>query len=108
MVREHEDRHVVRRLLAPPALPLLVGPGTAHRAEHVAPEDPRADVGHAARGELVVDAGRAAVLAQHLLEGARRHEPLVQRLPADAERVVEALIRPGAVAVERDGEAVDA
>ena len=34
--------------------------------------------------------------------------PLVQALAADAERVLEALVGPGAVAVERDREVVDA
>ena len=52
-------------------------------------------------------AGRAAVLAEHLLEGAGRDEPVVQRLAADAERILEALVRPGAVAVERDRECVN-
>jgi hypothetical protein len=47
VVGEHEHGHVVRRLVAPPALPALVGPGAAHRAEHVAPHDPGAHALHA-------------------------------------------------------------
>ena len=45
--------------------------------------------------------------AEHLLEGARREGPLHQRRPADAERVLEALVRAGAEAVEGDGKAGD-
>ena len=37
-----------------------------------------------------------------------REGPFVQRLAADAERIVEALVRAGAVAVERDREGGDA
>src|SRR5262245_49812608 len=37
MMRQHEDRRVVRRLLAPPTLPTLVGPRSADGSEHVAP-----------------------------------------------------------------------
>jgi hypothetical protein len=44
VVRQHEYRAVVHRLVAPPALPLEVRPRPAHRAEHVAAHDPRADV----------------------------------------------------------------
>src|SRR5262245_28039796 len=65
------------------------------------------DVGHAARDEVVVRPGRSARLAHHLLEGPRADHPLVQCQPAGAERVVEALARSSAVAVERNGEAID-
>src|SRR4051812_39838951 len=34
VVREDEDRRVVRRLVAPPALPAVVRPGTPDRTEH--------------------------------------------------------------------------
>src|SRR5215470_10625924 len=44
VVGEDEHRDVVRRLLAPPALPPVVGPGAAARREHVAAENPGPDV----------------------------------------------------------------
>jgi hypothetical protein len=44
----------------------------------------------------------------HALEGPRREEPFEQRRPADAERMLQVLARPGAEAVDRDGEAMDA
>ena len=47
------------------------------------------DVLEAALREIVVDAGRAAFLADHAVEHARRHHPLVQRLAADTERSFE-------------------
>src|SRR5262249_4452309 len=75
MVGQDEDGAVVRRLLAPPAFPAFVGPRTAHRAEHVAAEDPRAEVVEALLGHAVVGAGLAAVLAKYrLLEHAGREE----------------------------------
>src|SRR5579862_2763950 len=43
MMRQHEDRHVVWRLVTPPTLPALVGPRAADGTEHVAAHDPRAD-----------------------------------------------------------------
>jgi uncharacterized membrane protein len=36
MVRQHEDRYVIGRVVAPPPLPAVVGPGAPHRPEHVA------------------------------------------------------------------------
>ncbi len=109
VVREHEHRHVVGRVLAPPAAPLLVGPGTAHRPEHVAAQDPGADVLGAAAGEVIVGTrGALARQPRHALEGPRREEPLVQADPVAAERVLLVLQRSGTVPVERDGEAADA
>ena len=86
---------------------VVVGPGPADRAEHVAAEDPGAEVGEAGGRELLVDAGAAFAAAVHLLEGAGREDPFVQRHAADAERMVDALRRAGAVAVGGDAEAVD-
>jgi hypothetical protein len=43
----------------------------------------------------------------HLPPGASGNHPVVQGLTADAERVVNALIRTRSVAVKRDGEALN-
>ncbi len=47
-------------------------------------------------------------LPEHLPERAGREDPFVQGDTADAQRVVEALVGAGAVAVEGYGKAVDA
>src|SRR5207247_5652584 len=108
MVRQHEDRAVIRRVVAPPALPALVRPRPAHRPEHVATENPCADIGKAARREIIVSAGIPAILSEHRAERAGRDGPFMQRHPANAERVVEALAGAGPIAVERYREAADA
>src|SRR5207245_5324843 len=63
-----EYGRVIRRILAPPAVPRFVGPGAANGAEHVAAEDPRADAVEAAGDVLVVDAGFTAGFAAHLMK----------------------------------------
>src|SRR5512135_3716062 len=105
VVRQHEHRRVVGRLLAPPSLPAFVRPGSAHRAEHVAPEDPGADAREALLRHLIVDAGLAPVLAVHLAPDARGEEPLHQLGSADAEGILLVLVRPGAEAVQGDRKA---
>ena len=62
MVRQHEDRVLEGRVVAPPALPVLVGPGAAKGAEHVAAHDGGA---HALEGpgRVAVVQPRAAPLA---------------------------------------------
>ncbi len=103
VVRQHERVAVIRRLVAPPPSPALVGPLAAHGAEHVAPENPCADVREAALRELVVDTRRAAFLTEHLAKRARaRTSTDAASLTADAERLLQALARAGAVPVERD------
>jgi hypothetical protein len=111
MVGQHEDRHVVRGLVAPPAFPALVGPGAAHRPEHVAPEDPGAHLGEALFGDLVVDAGLAVDLVLgfarvvHLLPDARGKKPVHQLGAANSQRMLQALVRAGGEAVERNAQA---
>src|SRR5262245_27941139 len=109
MVREDEDWHVVRRIRAPPALPLMVRPRPAHRPEHVAAHDPGAQILERAGREVVVDARRPAVSPQDLtLKDARRTKPLVQLFTAAAERMITVLGRAGAEAVCRHAEGVHA
>ncbi len=50
MMRQDKHRHVVGRVVSPPALPGMVRPLAAYRAEHVSPHDPCADVFHRAFG----------------------------------------------------------
>src|SRR5919204_2568117 len=71
VVRENKNGHVIRWVAAPPTLPALVRPRPAHRSEHVAPQDPRADVGVAACREVVVYARGAALLAMDALPTSR-------------------------------------
>ena len=108
VVGEDEDGSVVRRVVAPPALPGVVGPRPAHRSKHVAADDPRADVLEAARREIIVNPRRAAIIANHLLKGTCGKCPFVQRDPADAQWIVEILVGAGTVAIEGHCEAVDA
>src|SRR5882762_4431789 len=55
VMRQHEDGRVIRRLVAPPALPALVRPRAPDRTEHVAPENPGTDSGKALLRDPVVD-----------------------------------------------------
>src|SRR5437667_9534922 len=108
VMREHEDRHVIRRLLAPPALPALVRPRAPDWTEHVAPENPGTDSGKALLGNSVVDSRLSIGMAVHLPPHAPVEEPLQQLGAPDAERILEILDRPGAVAVDGNREALDA
>ena len=107
VVGQNEDGHVVGRGVAPPTFPGVVGPGSADGTEHVAAEDPGADVFKAPLDELVIHAGFAAGLAHHLMLGAGGELPIEDLHSADAERVLEALIGTGAVAVEGNRKAAD-
>ena len=70
--------------------------------------DPGADVRHAARREVFVNPGRAAIAAMHLSERAGVDQPLVQGGPTHTERILEALIRASTVTIDGDGEALNA
>src|SRR6185369_16644158 len=109
VMREDEDRHVIRRVLAPPTSPGIVRPRAANGAEHVAAHDPCAQILEPASSELVVAPGGAGLRrALHLLERPRRDEPVVQRFAAAPKRLLATLVRTGAITVERDAEPVHA
>src|ERR1700722_20333444 len=107
VMRQHEGRRVVGRIVAPPALPALVRPGTADRPEHVAAEDEGAEPLHRAMGVGFVDPIGTAGLPEHCPEGPGAEEPLMQLEAALAERVRQALLRAGAEPIEREREARD-
>src|SRR5216117_2912825 len=65
VMRQHEDGRVIRRLLAPPALPALVRPQAPHWTEHVPPEDPGTDSGKALLRNSVIDPRLSTVMALH-------------------------------------------
>src|SRR5881398_3346810 len=95
VMRQHEDGRVIRRLVAPPALPALVGPRAPDRSEHVAAEDPGADSLEALLREGVIDSRFSIVLAVHLAPDAGVEEPIHQFDAPDAERILQVLVRPG-------------
>src|SRR3954453_1021916 len=80
VMSEYHDGRVERRVVAPPALPLLVCPGAALVAELVAAHDLRADTRTPLCGEGVVDARASAWLPLHGAEGPRRKTPLNHRM----------------------------
>ena len=75
-----EDEHgrVVGRLVSPPSSPAVVRPLTTARADHVPAHDPRADVRHSSRGEVVINPGRSTPTPMGLPERGRVEQPFVQ------------------------------
>src|SRR5215471_13607604 len=108
VMRQHEDRSVIGRLVAPPALPAFIRPRSAYRAKHIAPENPGTDSGEALFRNAVVDTGFSIAVAVHLPPNAGVEEPFHQLGASDAKGVLKVLIRAGAITVDGNGEALDA
>src|SRR5690348_12535682 len=111
VMRQDEDRCVIRRLVTPPALPAIIRPGPPNRTEHITPKDVGANPGKTFLGNsviysrLAIIASRLSiVVAMHLSPYACAKEPLHQLSAAHAERILHILIRPSAVTVNRDRE----
>src|SRR5271156_2082554 len=102
MVRQHEGRRVIRRVVAPPAFPALVRPRTADRPKHIAAEDERAEPVHRTMCVGLIDSVGTAVLTDHCSEHARTEQPRVQFMSTLAERIFNALLRARSEAVERN------
>src|SRR5439155_12659424 len=105
---QHEDGCVIRRLVAPPALPAVVRPRASDRTEHVAPKNPGTDSGKPLLRNSVIDSWLSIVIAVHPPPYACVEEPLHQLRAPDAERILEIVVRPGTVAVDGNREALDA
>src|ERR1700693_2860156 len=92
VMRQHEDRRVIRWLVAPPALPAVVRPRAPDRTEHVAPENPGTDSGKALLRNAVVDSRLPILVAVHLSPHACVEEPLHQLRAPDTERMLQILV----------------
>jgi hypothetical protein len=109
MVGQYEDRHVVDRVLTPPASPTLVWPGATDWPEHVASQYPGAHIVKAALGEVVVDTNVAALAAEELgLKCASWERPRMEGAATYSKRVLEALVWTCTEAFDGEGEALNA
>jgi len=106
-MRQYEDGRVIRRLIAPPALPVLVRPGAPYRTEHVTSDDPGTDSSKALLCNTVIDTGLSIIMAVHPPPYACVEEPIHQLKAPDADRVLEVLVRPGTIAVNGNCETLD-
>src|SRR5215475_14418724 len=101
MMGQHENRNVIWRIRSPPAFPAFIRPRATDWAEHVPAKNPSPQICGAPCSKVVIDACGSLILAiQHPLECSRRIEPAMQCRPADAQRIVNVLVRPRTVAIE--------
>ena len=108
MVRQHEDRSVVRRLVAPPAFPAVIRPRPADGTEHVPPENPGTDAARTCAGEIIVDARLTAFQTVHVSPGSRLEKPLHEGETANTDRVLLILVRTRTEPVDGNSNAADA
>src|ERR1044072_5107203 len=109
VMSQHIDGRVIRRFISPPTLPFIrpLRPRTAHRPEHVPPENVRADILETQCGNVLVNAGFTVSFAVHPLPGPRRKDPLEHFQPADSDWIIKILSGAGAKAVNCDRETVN-
>jgi hypothetical protein len=106
MIREHENRLVIHRIVTPPTSPTFIQPGAANWPEHIPAHNPSAYIVETPGGKVVIDPGLSALGAEELrLERASGERPSMKGSSADAKRVLQALIRACAEAINRNGEA---
>lgn len=85
---QYESRCVIRRIVTPPAFPLIVGPFAANRPEHVTAQDEGTKTFHGALAEPVIKARFSVVFSEHLTKRARREKPLKKLLASQAKRAI--------------------
>jgi hypothetical protein len=95
---------MIHRVITPPTSPTLIKPGTADWSEHIPAHDPSTYIVEAPRGKVVIDPGLSALDAEKLrLKRASSERPSMKGSSADSKRVLQALIRACAKAVNRNG-----
>src|SRR4029453_18220221 len=99
MVCQHEDGYVIRRLVAPPTLPPVIGPRAPDRTEHVAPDDPRPESGQPSFRDVIVDARLTVGESVHLPPASSVKKPVHQIRAVDAERILQILTGSGTEAI---------
>jgi hypothetical protein len=104
-----EDKYlrVIRRIVTPPAFPLIIGPCTANWAKHVAPENPCPDSVETPFRKIVIHTRGAIFLALHFLKRARLDNPLMQVFLADIQRIVDILVWTSPKSIERNSKTMN-
>src|SRR5579872_142350 len=93
-------------LVTPPSFPAAVLPRSTHGSEHIAAQDPCADIEKTTLRKIIVRTFRTALLLkQHLLKRACRKYPLMQRHSAYPHRIIDVLFWARAEAIGRHAEA---
>ena len=106
MISEHENRLMIHRIITPPTPPTLIKPGTADWSEHIPTHNPGTYIVETPRGKVVIDSGLSALGAEQLrLKRASSDRPAMKGGSAEAQRVLQVLIRTCAEAINRYGEA---
>src|SRR4029450_11709153 len=96
MMRQHEHVGVIRRTVAPPALPAVVRPIATDGPEHVAAEDPCSDTFESAGRKVVVWTRGSVFAFEETAKCAGPREPFVKREPATPGWIPGILVRTGA------------
>lgn len=105
-MREHEHRRMERRVVAPPPFPVEVFPRSALGSELITPHDFGADVtGEVASAVVVKTVRSPRIGAIDPVRGGSRPGKEIGRIRV-AERVLETLAHPRAVAIARHHEIV--
>jgi hypothetical protein len=106
MISEHENLRMIYRVITPPTPPALIKLGTAHWPEHISAHNPSTNIVEAPRGKVVVDPGLSVFASKVLrLKRASSERPSMKGSSANTKRVLQALVRTCAKAVNRNGEA---
>src|SRR5262249_30195200 len=104
MMREYECRCVIGRLVAPPALPTIIGPLASDRPKHVSTKNKGSDTVHRPARVSIIGSGLASTFPVHLPKRPGGKEPLEKLFPPLAQRMFEALFEPSRETVERHAE----
>jgi hypothetical protein len=97
---------MIHRVITPPAPPTFIKPGTADWSEHIPAHNPSTYIVKTPRGKVVINPGLSALDAEKFhLKRASSERPSMEGSSADAKRVLQALIRACAEAINRNGEA---
>src|SRR5580658_10115193 len=77
VMREHKNRSVKRRIIAPPPLPRIVFPRASNWPKHIPAHNPGANIFETFRGHIVVNSRAPAALTVHLPEYLGGEKPCV-------------------------------
>jgi hypothetical protein len=99
---QYKSWRMIRRIVTPPAFPLIVRPFATNRSEHVATEDEGTETFHRASGEAIIKASFTALFSQHLPKSARWEKPLKDLLTTQTQRMIQTLSGSRCEAIKRD------